>query len=122
MTILVVFLCIWLSACQKSKEIVHINIIREGLPVNTIDEKAINKIESIFTNVKWSPNTKVSWAKEEDCRIVVTYKQGSKSNKTEYGVWFSGKEAELSSSDSDETYGELNKEDTMALKKIVRNN
>ncbi|PEL14260.1 hypothetical protein [Bacillus sp. AFS017336] len=122
MTILVVFLCIGLSACQKNKEIVHISIIREGLPVKTIDETAINKIESIFTNVKWNPNTQVNWAKEEDCKIVVTYKQGSKTSKTEYGVWFSGKEAELSSSDSDESYGELNKEDTMALKKIVRNN
>ncbi|MFF3024437.1 hypothetical protein ACFVRR_17570 [Gottfriedia sp. NPDC057948] len=121
MSILFAILCIGLSACQKNKEIVKVSITRENLTMNISSEKTLNQIESILANVKWSPGTQVSWAKEEDCKIVVTYKNGSKTSKTEYGVWFSGIEAELSSSESDESYGELNKEDTKRLKMIVMN-
>lgn len=113
-------LVIGLVACTKDTlNIQKVSIQLSDLIGNPTDKKTLNELEVILSHVKWSPGTQVSWAKKEDCNIYVTYKNDSKTSEIQYSVWFSRKEAELTSSDPDQSYGELNEKDTTRLKKIV---
>lgn len=108
-----------LGCTNPTLNITKVTIVRESLIENTISKTLYDDMKRILKTVDWSPGTRASMVREQDVTMNISYENNVKRWDTSYMIWFSGKKAELISSDDNESYGRLNEKETTLLKNIV---
>ena len=87
------------------------------------DAEKINRIKEIMKEVDWDPNTIVDMAREEDvfATFFFDYDKQMPERLIEYRIWWnqSNGSAIIVSSDEDEGYGKLNKENSKELENAL---
>ncbi|KMY51594.1 hypothetical protein [Peribacillus loiseleuriae] len=125
----VLFVCILVfGGCSKSsKQLTRIDIQKVkidenyGEAVMITDQDELESIEAIFKQISWDKNIIPKMARKEDVKTTFFYEfdKNRPEKLTEYSIWLNQENgtATIISSDKDENYGKLDKENSEALEK-----
>lgn len=117
--VFVFFTLLNLLGCTNPTNIQKVTIVKDNIIENTISKSIHDEMKKILKKVEWNPGTRVSMVREEDITMNISYENTVNRWETNYLIWFSGRKAELISSDDNESFGRLTEKETTLLKNIV---
>ena len=104
-------------------ELTRIDVLAVDKEMHNQDAEKINRIKEIMKEVDWDPYTIVDMAREEDvfATFFFDYDKQMPERLIEYRIWWnqSNGSAIIVSSDEDEGYGKLNKENSKELENAL---
>ncbi|MEW9674343.1 hypothetical protein [Ammoniphilus sp. 3BR4] len=125
-SIIFLFTIMLLAACsgQEKGELTRVDVLIENQgEIHIQDKDTLVEIENIFEQIKWSPNTVVNMARKADVKTIFfyTFDENMPERLVEYEIWFNenADTAEIVSNNEKEGYGELDKDNTNTLRKIL---
>jgi hypothetical protein len=131
MSIVLLFAIMVVAACsgQEEGELTRLDVQmadKEGNYkefVMITDNESIELLKKAFEDIKWSPNTKVNMARKADVKATLFFEfdENMPERLVEYEIWFneSVSTSEIVSNNEKEGYGELDKDNTNILRKIL---
>ena len=122
--ILVFLFVLLLVGCLRGPgELTRIDVLAVDKEMHNQDAEKINRIKEIMKEVDWDPYTIVDMAREEDvfATFFFDYDKQMPERLIEYRIWWnqSNGSAIIVSSDEDEGYGKLNKENSKELENAL---
>jgi hypothetical protein len=131
MSIVLFFAIMLLAACsgQEEGELTRLDVQKADKEGNykefvmITDNESIELLKKAFEDIKWSPNTKVNMARKADVKATLFFEfdENMPERLVEYEIWFneSVSTSEIVSNNEKEGYGELDKDNTNILRKIL---
>jgi lipocalin len=124
-SIIFLFAIMLLSACsgQEKGELTRVDVLIENQgEIHIQDKDTLVEIENIFEQIKWDDKV-VNMAREADVKTIFfyTFDENMPERLVEYEIWFNenADTATIVSDNENQSYGELDKDNTNTLRKIL---